>query len=177
MALITAKVKQVWQEIEKEIRRLEPEYADQPSFLPPAQEKEVLDVERRLNVRLPDDYRASLQMHEGTAPFVWLWDAVSIAPLNVCLKDRATFLEEATHPSMQNVKLKAIGPVAEKLFDTLWLPVASDNGVPICLDLHPNPGGNVGQMIYVDWEDGTVRVIANSFLEFLEVGLKKLQSS
>ena len=148
-------------------------------MLPPVAEERITKLEEQLAVALPLEYRISLCVHEGTAEHVWLWNAVSLSKIGVVVDDWTVFLEMSSpsHRRNQGAKLKSQGPVRTSLFDQCWIPIASDNGIPICLDLNPLPGGIAGQVIYVDWEDGTVRVIANGFAEFLADGLKKMRST
>jgi cell wall assembly regulator SMI1 len=131
--------------------------------------------EEAIGVPLPADYKLSLAIHEGVKYWVWLWDAVSIPEITQVLDFWKSNIEASSHSNNQGVQLISQGAVRRSMFDKLWIPVANDNGIPICLDLNPLPGGIVGQVICVDWEDGVVRVIANGFIEFLEGGLEKMR--
>lgn len=169
------RIESLWKAIDEQLLRKYPEYAEEPSFLPAAIEKSIQGLESLLGVTLPDEYRNSLGIHEGTASNVWLWDAVSLSGISTVIEDRKAIAELVSHPNNSGAELVPHGPVRRCMFDALWIPFANDNGIPICLDLNPLPGGVVGQIIYVDWEDGTVRVIANSFIDFLEDGLAKMR--
>lgn len=164
----------MWERIGETLRRVYGAQTDDAWFLAPVSEDRIAEVERILGTRLPDDYRASLTIHEGVKQPVWLWDAVSLLELRLVLDDHERLFAEAIHPSMKGVHLTTVGLVRGVLFDRSWIPIASDNGIPICLDMNPPLGGSVGQVIYVDWEDGTVRVIAKNFLEFIESGLRRM---
>ena len=176
MALISQKLSEIWQKMGQVLSVMYPEYVDNPPFLPPVNEERICEIEKKLGVLFPDEYRLSLKIHEGTVGALWLWDAIAISDLNVVLEDHAAYMKEVSYPNMQGLSLTATGPVTSKLFVPLWIPVATDNGIPICLDFAPARGGVVGQIIYVDMEDGTVKVIAKNFIEFLEAGLAKMAS-
>lgn len=176
MTSIINKLNDIWNGINTSLINTYPEYAGRQFLLPPITEEKIREIENHFSVTFPGEYRESLKIHEGTGSSVWLWDAIAISDLEVMLEDHAAYMREASYPNMQGLSLDAIGPVANKLFNPFWIPVASDNGIPICLDFAPTPGGLVGQIIYVDWEDGTVKVIAKNFIEFLEAGLSKMES-
>jgi cell wall assembly regulator SMI1 len=169
------RIRVVWSAIGIELLRQKSGKRIDEMLLPPAELNAVDDLEKNLHVILPADYKRSLSIHEGTEYWVWLWDAVSLGDLNYVFTSWRDNIKESSHPSQRNTKLIPHGQVRDCMFDALWIPVAANNGIPICLDLNPAPGGKLGQVIYVDWEDGTVKVIASSFLEFLENGLKKMQ--
>ena len=139
-----------------------------------ATEEKICGMERELNIILPYEYRVSLKIHEGTAPYVWLWDAVSISDIATVIDDWKTHIRMASSSRNIGFRLNSNGPILNVLFDKKWIPVASDNGIPICLDMNPLLEGNKGQIIYVDWEEGTVKVISNNFIDFLENGLCKM---
>ena len=61
------------------------------------------------------------------------------------------------------------GPVQAKLFLPRWIPFLECNGdVFWALDFAPADGGTRGQVIEVDWEGRSWRVVADSFYQFLE---------
>jgi len=114
--------------------------------------------------------------HLANQVYVWLWDAISLSDINTVIQDWHSYLDMASSPKNKGGFLNTNGPVQNVLFDPKWIPVANDNGIPICLDMNPLPSGVKGQIVYVDWEDGAVTVIANSFIDFLEQGLCKMKN-
>jgi cell wall assembly regulator SMI1 len=114
-------------------------------------------------------------VHEGTEYWLWLWKAVNFFSVKEVIAEWENNLNASQHPNNKDLNLKAIGPVRNVMFDPRWIPIGSNNGIPICLDLNPENSGATGQLILVDWEDGTVQLIASSFIEFLENGLEKMK--
>lgn len=160
------RVNEVWRVIEQ--------LSENDALLPPVAEEKICTFEEELKINLPLDYRASLTIHEGSTD--WLWDAVSISDIDTVISDWHINLKSASEDRNIGAVLNSYGPVRNDLFNKGWIPVAMDNEIPICIDINPLSDGVVGQMIYVDWEDGKVKVIHNSFVEFLEDGARKLES-
>lgn len=69
------------------------------------------------------------------------------------------------------------GPVRPVMFDDAWIPFMDSNGdVFWAVDFNPAAGGNPGQIIEVDWESVSYKVIAPSFEAFLKAYLEQLKS-
>jgi cell wall assembly regulator SMI1 len=65
-------------------------------------------------------------------------------------------------------RLVCEGPVKRDLGNRKWVPFAHDfSGNVICFDHDPSPGGRVGQVIEVDYDCHSRRVIANSIVSLL----------
>lgn len=168
-------LEKIWDQVEFELPRIYQGKSSKEMLLPPATEAEIAALEREFGVELPLDYKQSLQIHSGALYWVWLWGAVSLLPPNKVVRAWRENLELAAQPHNKGATLKPVGPVIGVLFDPRWIPFAEDNGIPICLDLAPAQGGLLGQVICVDWEDGTVRVVASSYSTFLERGVSEMK--
>ena len=58
-----------------------------------------------------------------------------------------------------------------------WAPIMDFNGdVFLALDFPPAPGGHVGQVIEVDWECVSWKVITSSFNEFMKDYVEALEA-
>ena len=170
----TGELAAVWRKLEQELRRLNGESVDQ-MLLPPASIGEISEIEATAGTLLPTDYRESLLVHSGTSYWAWLWDAVALNTPAQVVEEWEQLRLLAEHPRNRFVGLQAEPGVRSDMFHPHWIPVAADNGIPICLDLAPAKGGCVGQVILVDWEDERTKIIAPNFLGFLLSGLAKLQ--
>ncbi|MEM8809982.1 MAG: SMI1/KNR4 family protein [Cyanobacteria bacterium P01_G01_bin.38] len=63
------------------------------------------------------------------------------------------------------------------MFDRAWIPIMECNGdVFWAIDFAPSTAGTVGQIIEVDWEGTSWKVVANSFETFLEDYVSSLES-
>ena len=68
----------------------------------------------------------------------------------------------------RNGIIVVVGAVKPNMFLKEWIPVMECNGdVFWALDLSPPEGGIVGQVIEVDWEGCSWKVVASSFSELL----------
>src|SRR5262249_2558784 len=69
------------------------------------------------------------------------------------------------------------GPIKRNHWNVQWIPFTHDSGSNYqCLDLDPLPGGNVGQVIDFDHEEGAARVLAPSFRAYLEAFADDLEA-
>lgn len=169
-------IEEAWASIESRLVAIHEKPASE-MLLPPVAEDDICDLEKALGCKLPDEYKNSLRVHEAGVYWLWFWDAVALNDLSYVLESyRENVAAIGPRSADSAAGIRAEGFVNASVFDRKWVPIANDNGIPICLDLNPPSGGNYGQVIYVDWEDGTVRVIADGFLSFLKNGLQKMPS-
>ena len=85
-------------------------------------------------------------------------------------ESRRAMAADAVAPGM------AVGPVRARYFDKRWIPFANDvSAGRFALDLNPDKGGTKGQVIWMYDEGLIVRVVANSFEDFLAYGCECLR--
>jgi len=130
-------IEMLWGKIESELLRQKCDRQIGEMLLPPAEAINIVKFEEAIGVPLPADYKLSLAIHEGVKYWVWLWDAVSIPEITQVLDFWKSNIEASSHSNNQGVQLISQGAVRRSMFDKLWIPVANDNGIPICLDLIP----------------------------------------
>ena len=143
--------------------------AGQFSFSEGASEEELSTAEARMRVRLPDDVRESYLLHNGTdnGPF---FECYSLASLGEIIADwtlAESVLEQVELGLDENARTNPIGPIKDITWNLLWIPIMEANGDHVMIDLDPAPGGKIGQVIKRSHEVGPLRVLANSFREFL----------
>lgn len=152
---------------------------------PGATEEQLEKLEQALGRELPADYRESLRVHNGEAdgwPFRVFADMGSYHSCDVVLEDRKAYQEVADdvdygfdEPDDDVITVE--GPVKAVLFDDAWVPIMNSNGdVFWALDFAPKAGGVEGQVIEVDYEGCSWKVVANSFGELMEKYVKALQA-
>lgn len=133
-----------------------------------AADEEIADTERFLGVSFPEDFRASLRLHDGQCGGPWLmWgcDLLSLAGIREQwsvwkdLLDRGTF---------KDVQCDSDGRVVKNWWHERWVPLTHDgSGNHHCLDLNPGPDGLAGQIIEM-WHDDPERpVVAPSYRAWL----------
>ena len=155
---------------------------------PGASPDEILGLESRLEVTLPDSFKASLAVHNGESDG---WPSKVFADRGAHLstqrildewKQRREFgvsedLDEDADQLIADGIITVSGPVQPKMFLPEWVPFLECNGdVFWAMDLAPADGGVVGQIIEVDWESCSWAVIANSFHELFSAYVTDLES-
>ncbi len=159
---------EVWRKLEGVLVSTQEGASLDEMLLPPASREEVRNLEIELGVALPSEFKQSLIIHSGTVFWVRLWDSVSLRAPDKILDDWRRLLSSADN---EDGDMSSSLGVNARQFDLKWIPIADQNGIPICLDLNPSPVGSLGQVILVDWEDGRVSLLAKSFLRWLTDGL------
>jgi cell wall assembly regulator SMI1 len=147
---------------------------------PGASAEQIRELESALGLTIPDSFRASLAVHNGENDG---WPCKVFADRGAYLstsrivdewKQRQQFgdnedLEDNADELIEDNIITLIGPVKPKMFLAEWLPILECNGdVFWAIDFSPADGGTIGQVIEVDWESCSWKVVANSFVELLE---------
>ena len=139
---------------------------------------QVHALESELGVTLPDAFKASLAVHNGENDgwpckvFVNHGAYLSTSRIIEEWRQRQQFGEDIEEDSDELIQLDVItvdGPVQPKMFLSSWVPFLECNGdVFWAMDFSPAAGGKEGQIIEVDWESCSWKVIADSFVDFLD---------
>lgn len=159
---------------------------------PGASGEEIAALESGLGLSLPADLRESLQIHNGETDG---WPCKVFADCGAYLgterileawaqrKEITEQMEDSEDDPQDRDQLirdgiiVVEGPVRAEMFRREWIPVMDCNGdVFWAVDLAPAEGGQVGQLIEVDWESCSWRVVADSFADFLEQYANRLEA-
>lgn len=130
---------------------------------------ETEEAEAELGFRLPEDFRASLQIHDGGAPangLIGNWDLLALEDI----LEAYWYLEEQREDgNFGRNETEPNGRVKGYWWHRYWLPfVADTDGNHLCLDMDPERGAGVaGQVILFLADDGERRAIAPSFQAWL----------
>lgn len=151
----------------------------------PASAKSVAALEKELGQPVPEDLRRAWAVHDGQDdeleehmlfvdfPFYGVAaaraarkDGLDVAKLLGADKEQDDYV--AWHALVDDGIGSIDGPVKARSYSAAWLPIGAFNGdVFQYLDLDPAPGGTVGQVIEVDPESVSWRVLAPSFGDLL----------
>ncbi len=149
----------------------------------PATEDAIGRAEAKLRLKLPDDVRASLLVHDGSAnptSDYGIAEGFVLYSLDKVIKTR-----ELMH------RLRASGDIPASLdreaepdpgvrpvwWHDNWIPVAANTSrVLVCVDLDPAPGGSFGQLVLYISDTSDRKVIAPSFAAWLERIATRLES-
>ena len=148
---------------------------------PGATEEQLSALEAELSVQLPEDVRRSLKVHNGesdgwpyrvfadcgtylsTDRIIHEWEQRLLFSENLFTEEEVD-IEQLIRDSIIFVE----GPVKPVGFVKEWIPIMECNGdVFWASDLSPSEGGTLGQIIEVDIENCSWKVIANTFTEWL----------
>jgi cell wall assembly regulator SMI1 len=158
----------LWKRIEEALAQIDPDLLE--DLRPGASEDAIERVERQLGVRFPDDYRASLRIHEGTGGF--LIDHWELNQLSATVRRWKMFDEFVSTGEIRlgdDRYARATGPVRPQRWNRAWIPIARDgNGNDQALDLDPPANGARGQIIEYYRDSNEVKVIAPGFAGYLE---------
>lgn len=151
----------------------------------PASGKQLAALEKELGQPLPDDLRRTWAVHDGQDDEIEEHLLFADFPFYGVARARAARKEGRVVAKMLGVDKQTDdlvawhalvadgigsidGPVKARDHHDAWLPIGACNGdVFRYLDLDPAPGGTVGQVIEVDPESVSWRVLAPSFGDLL----------
>jgi cell wall assembly regulator SMI1 len=153
-----------------------------------ASEAEIAELERTLGMALPSGFRDCLKRSNGEASGAFFadrgdWHGVEqIAEhwtqrQSIAAETGADEEERDVEELIREGIIFVEGPVRPVLFDRAWVPFMDCNGdVFWALDFAPAQGGTPGQVVEVDWEGCSHKVVASSFDEFLANYADELES-
>lgn len=143
-------------------------------FNPPANLKEVSQWEQVLKQTLPEELLELYKIGNGQAEDGQsIIKGFSLMPIvNAARQWQLVDNKIAKITIPNSVK----GPVKQEIWNTKWIPFASDPGGNfLCIDLDPEKGGHAGQIVAIYFQAGIREVIAPSVKEYFsqsESGLK-----
>lgn len=159
---------EVWMRIENYLAANHPLILE--GLAPGATEDELAAFETVLQRQLPDDVRASLkrhngQLHDGSRPIGGLlipygWELLSVKWMLAEWNEHRSIEQDLG--SDNNLESGSPG-VKPFTFHPARIPFAADNGGnSLCVDVDPDEGGTVGQIIDFDHEgDCAIRIARN----------------
>lgn len=148
---------------------------------PPAEEQDFLNLEKELDINLTQDFKNAYLVHNGQKEYEGeLFDGEEWLSLNRILSeweiwkkllDNNVFEENGVpYTSLPQEGIK------KDWWNKKWIPFTSDGaGNHICLDLEPTEDGKYGQIIRMWHDDATRELLANSFQEWFEEYIKRLE--
>jgi len=162
---IALAIQNSWSEIEEWHRANAPRLLE--NLQDGASDQQIDEFEAATGVSLPEDYKASLKLHNGDV-YIYDYQYLSLdGVLNKWLM--------MTHLSADGVfdgrnPVDAGGGVIQNTWwQRGWVPFAVDGGGNmICIDVAPAANGIVGQLLYMELQSGPGISQYKSFREWLE---------
>jgi cell wall assembly regulator SMI1 len=183
-----SEVAALWQRLERWAAEHAPSIAEKLNG--PATPQDLAAMNAAFRGKLPQDFQDSLRIHDGEAEDAWpcqVWaDSGQLLTCVESLKLRAQMLKLHASLGMDDLErasqliadgiIFVEGPVKPLGFSSHWVPLMQCNGdIFWHLDLDPAPGGAVGQVIEVDPECCSWKVLAPSYTAFLRAYVEELE--
>jgi cell wall assembly regulator SMI1 len=168
---------ELWERLEKQLSIQAPKLA--ASLRPGADEASLIDFERKIGQKLPEDIRFAYLRHDGCDDVggypVGLFGQQPWYSLNWCLDWWQNICEEAEGFTTASVCAfdetdERWNEVAVRPFDVApknWLPIGAKNGTVIFVDFLPGMTGKIGQIIRQPSNMG-IAVLSQSFGGYLK---------
>ncbi|WP_228062085.1 SMI1/KNR4 family protein [Coleofasciculus sp. LEGE 07081] len=130
-------------------------------------DQELREFEERVGLALPDDYKASLKLHNGDV-YIHDYNYLSLdGVLNRWLRMKK--MSEEGGFEGREVFEAGEGIIQNTWWHPGWIPFAEDGGGNlICIDMAPDADGVVGQILNMELRSGPGVSEYTSFLEYLE---------
>ncbi len=176
-------IENLWSRLEKWAAANAPQILS--GLNPGATGDQVDALESELGLTLPDAFKASLAVHNGESDGwpckVFVDHGAYLSTLRIAeeWRQRQQFgedLEEDPDELIRQDVITVDGAVQPRMFLKSWVPFLECNGdVFWAMDFSPAAGGKRGQIIEVDWESCSWKVVADSFVEFFEGYVEALE--
>ncbi|OWB79735.1 hypothetical protein B5S32_g3970 [[Candida] boidinii] len=138
---------------------------------PPATDEEIENLEEKLGVKLPDDFKNSLKCHNGQIGYQSTFKNNEYLSIDKIYHYRKLWKDIKSNGKIDGLTSKIYDnePISNEWYNINWIPITHDGaGNHYCLDLDPdlNKNGKIGQIITM-WHDSDSRsIVSYSFKEF-----------
>ncbi len=162
---VEATIQNIWHDIEKWYAENAPRLL--ANLKDGVSNQVITDFEARVGLSLPDDYKASLRLHNGD---VYVHD-YNYLSLQRVLKNWLMMTEQSEQGVFEGREIfdAGAGIIQNTWWHGAWIPFAEDGGGNlICIDMAPETDGVVGQILNMEMQSGPVASEFTSFLKWLE---------
>ena len=168
---MTKELKESWIEINGWLERNAPKIKQ--ALNPPATKSDLNKLEEIIEAPLPEDLVSLYSIHNGTnalemANFIY---GIPFLPIEDTIRE----IENNNSLEVEKLIYADKGINKEYLFSQFRIPIGSDSGTCLlCVDLKPIEGGQIGQVILLDYEKNTALSISKSIKEMYSMFAKNL---
>ena len=164
---------------------------------PSANLNDVQSLEKKINLRLPTEFKSSLLVHDGIDDLSFFYGADAFLSLNEIynywldgkqlLNDEIKFIGKSildyddlnayNHNKKKYSYTEYDTGIKWLPFSKKWIPFMSSNGGTVVwyLDLDPDKGGSMEQIIEYYAEGGETKIVSSSYIDFLFQNLSRLE--
>jgi len=132
-----------------------------------ASDEQLHELETRIEIPLPDDYKSSLKIHNGGIDI----RSYNYLSTNEVLNTWLVRTEQSGQGTFEGREVfeQGGGVIQNTWWDHRWIPFAKDSGGNlVCIDMAPAVDGIEGQILYMEIASGPVASEYASFVEWLE---------
>jgi cell wall assembly regulator SMI1 len=159
---------ELWQLLETWLQTNWPE--GKLALNPPATLAEITDLETALGTKLPRDFVSCLMVHNGQSGSAGgLFDNSEFLSTHA-IYDQWSVWNELLHAgTFEDVESEADEGVRTDWWHAKWIPFTHNGGGDhYCLDLAPESGGSIGQVITMWHDSGERELLTKNFHEWFE---------
>lgn len=132
---------------------------------------QILDrLEGLINLRLPQELRELLSRNDGGIALLAKGEALFL-PCALILDEWSARREAAASAAMDfgpGPHFRAPKGVKSLLWSERWIPFCKQGDTVYCIDLDPDYGGVMGQVLGVNWVEGSIKLSGKEITSFLE---------
>ena len=151
-----------------------------PSLLcdlrPGASQQEILEVEQKLNIKLPEDFIECLKIHNGLYGMAnGLFFDDEFLSTDRITEEWMVWKNIYLDGDFDNLKTRSTLGIKSTWWSPGWVPFSYDGaGNHLCIDLSPTEDGQKGQVITL-WHDDDIREkITDTFEQWFNCFVEKL---
>ena len=130
---------------------------------PPATDDEISELEKVLNVKLPDDYKACLKIHNGQDENVGgIFDNSEFLSTQAVIAQHSIWKQLEESGQFDEFKSNPELGIKNTWWNNHWIPFTHNGGGDhYCIDLDPTAEGKQGQIITM-WHDMAERELVDT---------------
>lgn len=163
---VEAEVQATWREIKKWYKKHAPKLLK--DLRDGVADEEIEAFESKIGLSLPEDYKASLKLHDGEV-YVHDYNYLSLESVSGKWSSMERRRKKGDFKGRE-VYQRGEGIIKNTWWHPGWIPFAEDGGGNyICIDMAPAKRGVVGQILKWERESGPYPIKLNSFLDWLKV--------
>lgn len=174
-----ARMQALWARIGRWYEKNAPSYASDLANATGASQEEIENLERKLKVELPWDFKAHLLMY-GRSDRVgfYQYSGLSVAQIERWWSGLESLRKDGTWKDIEPRELSADDhEIKWTWWHAKWVPFAVDGGGNLyCLDLAPDRRGHRGQVIKWEKASGPIGPFAAGFNVFLEKYFARMEA-
>lgn len=149
----------------------------------PAPNDAVNVLNSQISGKLPADFLDILRRHDGTTGWMTSFYKRGLLGVSEILETldeirgvaQDLLLSVQDEPGLwDGMSLASSGPVKSAFWSEHWIPFHVTDWSKTCFDFDPAEGGEMGQIVEVNWERGTVNFFAKNYVEFLRLCFEHL---